>query len=232
MAIDLSLDRIKALLKHVPFTRQTIHIAGTNGKGSVSTLIEYALSASGLSVGKFTSPHLVYVRDCISINKRPLSEEAYSRLAQHVQELSDIHKIGASSFELLTATALAAFEEAQLDVVVVEVGMGGRLDATNAIPDKNILISAITAIDFDHQAFLGSTIREIATEKAGIIRPGTKIILGDQALENDDEVHEAVTAVSIAKGASLYRPVPQLEEDRQGEARRAMHCVVLTKALF
>lgn len=220
MAISLSLDRIKALLEHIPYTRKTIHIAGTNGKGSVSTLIEHALSASGLAVGKFTSPHLVYVRDCIAIRQRSLSEEAYSRLAQHVQELSDAHKIGASSFELLTATALAAFEEAQLDAVVVEVGMGGRLDATNAIPDERILVSVITAIDLDHQAFLGSTIREIATEKAGIIRPNTIVVLGEQAPENDKEVLEAVRAVALQKDASLCRPSPPVEGNREGDSHK------------
>lgn len=215
MSISLGLNRISALLSHVSYTRPTIHVGGTNGKGSVGTFIETVLLVGGMKVGKFTSPHLAYVRDCIVVNGASLSEELYVRFAQHVKSLSDEHAIGASSFELLTAAALMAFEDACVDVVVLEVGMGGRLDSTNALPDERILISVITAIDLDHQAFLGSTIREIAQEKAGIIRFEGTIILGDQAPENEGIVLRSIKSVVQDKHAKLLRATRKLESALQ-----------------
>lgn len=213
MSISLGLERISKLLSHIPYTRPTIHVGGTNGKGSVSTLIEFTLRESGLRVGKFTSPHLIHVRDSICIDGDSLSAEDYERIAKHVQKLSDEHSIGASLFELLTATALYAFEEANLDVVVLEVGMGGRLDATNALRDEVILISVITAIDLDHQAFLGSTVREITLEKAGIIRDGCLVALGDQTRENEQDVLSGVESVTVRKRATLIRATPVIGDD-------------------
>lgn len=209
MSISLGLERINSLLNHITYTRPTIHVAGTNGKGSVSTFIETALLTSGLKIGKFTSPHLVYVRDSISVNGSPLSEEDYHRISSLVESFSDHHAIGASSFELLTATALMAFEEASVDMVVLEVGMGGRLDATNALPDKVILVSVITAIDLDHQAFLGSTVGAIAKEKAGIIRYGGTVVLGDQSSTNEEEVLSSITSVVQQQNARLLRASPE-----------------------
>jgi folylpolyglutamate synthase/dihydrofolate synthase len=164
-------------------------------------------------VGKFTSPHLIYIRDSIYIDGVSLSADDYERYSQHVRNLSDEHSIDASSFELLTATALYAFEEARVDVVVLEVGMGGRLDATNALRDEFILISVITAIDLDHQAFLGSTVREIALEKAGIIRHRHLIVLGDQIPENETDVLSSVQSVALQKCATLIRATPMLGDD-------------------
>ncbi|KAF8317900.1 Mur ligase [Clavulina sp. PMI_390] len=210
MAINLGLERMIALLEHVPYSRPTIHVAGTNGKGSVSTFIESVLLKSGMKVGKFTSPHLVYVWDCITINGSSISQEEYEHTSAKIERLSDENSIGASSFELLTACAIDSFERAAVDVVVLEVGMGGRLDATNALPDSVMLISAITAIDIDHQAFLGSTISEIAREKAGIIRRNGRVVLGDQALANESDVYEAVKAVADGQNAVIIRAVTEI----------------------
>jgi len=213
MSISLGLERVTKLLSYIPYTRPTIHVGGTNGKGSASTLIESTLRESGRRTGKFTSPHLVYVRDSISIDGDSLSAEGYERISQRVQKLSDEHSIGASPFELLTATALYAFEEARVDVVVLEVGMGGRLDATNALRDELILISVITAVDLDHQAFLGSTVRGIALEKAGIIRHNCLIVLGDQRPENERDVLSSVESVAVQKCATLIRATPMIGDD-------------------
>ncbi|KAL6308457.1 Mur ligase [Sparassis latifolia] len=185
-AIDLSLDRIRLLQAQLPpYTRPTCHIAGTNGKGSVSALLHSILRASGssvpLTVGRFNSPHLVTIRDSIILNDAPVSPAAYNQARNHVENVDSSHGIGASNFELLTCTALYLFERARADVVVLEVGMGGRLDATNIVPDDCILASALTAVDLDHQAFLGTSISAIAREKASIARPGKPFVLGQQS---------------------------------------------------
>ena len=210
MSIQLGLDRMKALLEHINYSRPTIHIVGTNGKGSVSTLIERVLLSSGLSVGKFTSPHLVHVYDCISVNGEALSSLTYQRWSTRVESLSMEHQIQASPFELLTATALSIFEEMKLDAVIMEAGMGGRLDATNAVPDETMLITTITAIDLDHQAFLGDTISAIAREKAGAIRDGGLVVLGDQSPDNESDVLDAVSEIAFQKKATLVRSKPVL----------------------
>ncbi|KAH7914278.1 Mur ligase [Hygrophoropsis aurantiaca] len=179
MSVDLSLDRVSALSKKLPkYTRPTFHVAGTNGKGSVTCLLSSILRASDLTVGRFNSPHLVSIYDCILINDEPVSQQAYQTARQTVEAANQA--IGASSFELLTLTALLLFENAKLDVVVVEVGMGGRLDATNVIPDDCIIASALTAVDLDHQQFLGNSVELIAQEKAGIARKGKPFVMGIQ----------------------------------------------------
>ncbi|KAG8214646.1 Mur ligase [Butyriboletus roseoflavus] len=151
MSIHLGLERIRPLAAHLePFKRPTIHVAGTNGKGSVTCLIASILHASGLSVGS-----LVIAAD------------------QHLNT-------AATPFELLTLTALHIFEAAKLDIVVLEVGMGGRHDATNVITDDCILVSVLTAVDLDHQKFLGDTIESIAEHKARIARSGKPFVLGAQ----------------------------------------------------
>lgn len=169
MSIDLSLDRIRALSALLPaYTRPTVHIAGTNGKGSVSALLSSILHATepNLDIGRFNSPHLISIRDCIVINGQPVDEATYASARNEVETVDRTHAIGASSFELLTATALLIFENAALDIVILEAGMGGRLDATNVIPTECVMVSALTAVDLDHQAFLGDTLSAIAREKA------------------------------------------------------------------
>jgi dihydrofolate synthase len=170
MSIDLSLDRLRILVNHLPpYTRPTCHIAGTNGKGSVSALVSSILQSS-LNVGRYNSPHLVSIYDCITINNIPVSSALYNAARAEVTEKDFEKGTKLSSFEILTLTALRVFEREQVDVAVVEVGMGGRLDATNIIPDDTILVSALTAVDVDHQFYLGDTVGKIALEKAGIAR--------------------------------------------------------------
>ena len=189
--IDLTLHRIQRLAALLPvYTRPTCHIAGTNGKGSVSRLLSSILSASQppLKVGRFNSPHLISIHDSIVINDKPVAADLYSAIRNEIELVDRRHDIGASSFKILTLTALVAFERSGVDVVVAEVGMGGRLDATNVIPDDCILVSALTSVDLDHQAFLGSTISAIAREKAGIARNGKPFVIGRQKHHEVDEV--------------------------------------------
>ncbi|KAI0820420.1 Mur ligase [Trametes gibbosa] len=201
MSIDLSLERIQKLLAVLPpYTRPTIHVAGTNGKGSVCALVSSILSTANppLVVGRFNSPHLVSVLDCICIGNKPISAEGYLSARKAVERANT--DIGASNFELLACAALFAFERAAVDVVVLEVGMGGRLDATNAVPDDCILVSALTAVDLDHQAFLGNSVDAIAREKSAIARPGRPFVIGPQV---HPEVFDVARSIVEAAGGEV-----------------------------
>ncbi|KIJ36401.1 hypothetical protein M422DRAFT_179387 [Sphaerobolus stellatus SS14] len=204
--MDLSLVRIKHVLSLLPkYRRPTIHVAGTNGKGSVTAILSSIFTASHISVGRFNSPHLLHVWDSISINGRPISPEAYHAVRSEVESLNASEKIGLTNFELMTATATQIFERAGVEIAIFEVGLGGRLDATNALPDEVILASAITNVDLDHQKFLGNTPGAIAHEKAGIARKGKPLILGEQKYS---EVEYAVENFAGSIGAKLTRAIP------------------------
>src|ERR1700722_19754843 len=150
------------------------HIAGTNGKGSTAAMLESILRAPGLRTGLFTSPHLERINERIRINGEDISDEAFAaawtRIRAPIESLIAEGKLAAhpSFFECITAIAFVCFADAGADFAVYEVGMGGRFDATNIVQP---VVAAITAIDFDHEAYLGHSIEEIAAEKAGIIKP-------------------------------------------------------------
>jgi dihydrofolate synthase len=221
MSIDLSLDRIRRLATYLqPYTRPTCHVAGTNGKGSVTALLASILRASDppLSVGRFNSPHLVSVHDCIAINGESIDPDVYQAAYAEVQRVDKAHTVGASSFELLTLTAFLIFEQRQVDVAIVEVGMGGRLDATNVMPDEVVLVSALASVDLDHQAFLGSTIAAISGEKAAIARKARPFVLGPQV---HSEVFDVARRVIEETGSHLIQasaavPVDVANSDRDG----------------
>ena len=151
------------------------HIAGTNGKGSTAAMLESILRASGLRTGLLHSPHLERINERIRINGETISDEAFAaawtRIRAAIESLMAAGKLAAhpTFFECMTAIAFVAFADAGVDFAVYEVGMGGRFDATNIVQPA---VAAITAIDFDHEAYLGHSIEEIAAEKAGIIKPG------------------------------------------------------------
>ena len=152
---------------------RSIHVAGTNGKGSVSHFLASILGQAGYKVGLYTSPHLVDFRERIRINGAMIPRE---RVTQFVQEHKDfMQSLSLSFFEMTVGLAFDYFASEQVDIAVVEVGMGGRLDSTNVI---NPLISVITNIGFDHTQFLGTTLPAIAGEKAGIIKPGVPVVIG------------------------------------------------------
>jgi dihydrofolate synthase/folylpolyglutamate synthase len=151
----------------------SVLIAGTNGKGSTAATLASILQAAGYRTGLYTSPHLVRINERIRLNGTPISNEDFARLYAHVREkaleLVSANKLPnlPSFFETITAMAFLYFAERKVDIAVLEVGMGGRLDATNIVEP---IMSVITDIALDHQAFLGNTIAEIAGEKAGILR--------------------------------------------------------------
>ncbi|KAF7298897.1 Mur ligase [Mycena indigotica] len=210
MSIDLTLDRIQRLSQKLPaYTRPTCHIAGTNGKGSVAALVS-SIFATCVKVGRFNSPHLISVHDSITINDETVRLDAYEAARAEVERLNEENETSLSSFEILTLTALLVFERAAVDVVVLEVGMGGRLDATNIIPDESVLVSALTAVDLDHQAFLGTTVSAIAAEKSAIARSGKPFVLGTQTHE---EVENVVANAVTNTGAIMLYALPVFTRD-------------------
>ncbi len=153
---------------------RTIHVAGTNGKGSCSHTIAAILQAAGYKVGLYTSPHLIDFRERIRVNGEPASKEFVVEFVKREKEFFE--PLQPSFFELTTAMAFTYFAEKDVDVAVVEVGLGGRLDCTNIItPD----LSIITNISLDHIQYLGNTLEKIAAEKAGIIKPGIPVVIGE-----------------------------------------------------
>ncbi len=188
------LDNVLALMEQFgnPHTKfRSIHVAGTNGKGSTSHLIAAVLQAAGYKVGLYTSPHLVDFRERIRINGQMIPEEKVIRFVEQIQDSklnSLISNFQFSFFELTTAMAFDYFAQQQVDIAVVEVGLGGRLDATNIITP---LVSVITNIGFDHTEFLGHTLKDIAREKAGIIKPGVPCVIGETDPETEPVFIEA-----------------------------------------
>ena len=157
---------------------KTIHIAGTNGKGSCSHTLAAILQEAGYKVGLYTSPHLVDFRERIRVNGHPISEQRVIDFVE--QERTFFEPLNPSFFELTTAIALLYFKEQQVDVAIIEVGLGGRLDCTNIITP---VLSLITNISFDHTQFLGNTLEQIAAEKAGIIKQHVPVVIGETTPE-------------------------------------------------
>lgn len=152
-----------------------MHIAGTNGKGSVVAMCEAMLRAKGLRVGRYTSPHLIDFRERVLVDGAPISEAAVLNFLERTTPLAE--KIGATFFELTTALAFAHFDDAGVDVAVIETGLGGRLDSTNVLTPA---AATVTSIGLDHTELLGDTLEEIASEKAGIFKADVPAIIGER----------------------------------------------------
>lgn len=157
---------------------RTIHVAGTNGKGSVCHLLAAMLQVCGYRVGLYTSPHIIDFSERIRVNGTPIHEEYVVNFVE--QERSFLESLKASFFEITTAMAFKYFKEKDVDIAIVEVGLGGRLDCTNIITP---IVSVITNISLDHTKLLGTTIQQIAMEKGGIIKPGVPVIIGEATPE-------------------------------------------------
>ncbi|MDP9866157.1 dihydrofolate synthase/folylpolyglutamate synthase [Streptosporangium brasiliense] len=180
-----TLDRIAALMDVLGSPQHSypvVHVAGTNGKSSTTRMIETILRERNLRVGRFTSPHLVSMRERISVDGAPLSEERFVEVYEDIEpylKMIDAQGRRLSFFETLTAMAFAAFADAPVDVAVIETGMGGSFDATNVADGA---VAVITPISLDHVDYLGPDIATIAGEKAGIIKPGATVVLAQQQL--------------------------------------------------
>ncbi|MCQ2491782.1 MAG: bifunctional folylpolyglutamate synthase/dihydrofolate synthase [Lachnospiraceae bacterium] len=198
------LDSIKRLLEALGNPQEklrVIHIAGTNGKGSILAMLESVLSTSGYTTGRYHSPQLFDVREAFQVNTQWISEEDLLAQVEKVKEAArNIEEAGfphPTSFEVETAIAFSYFCEKKVDVVLLETGMGGRLDATNII--KKPLVEILASISMDHMQFLGDTLEAIATEKAGIIKEGTDVVL----YPSGDTVYKVVEKEAKEKNARL-----------------------------
>lgn len=186
--IKLGLENMEDLIKAFEYKNnktKVIHIAGTNGKGSVASILEAVLLYKGYKVGKYTSPHLVEFNERIVINKKKISNEKIIEYFEKVEKVMTEKDIKATFFEITTMMMLLFMSEEKVDYIILETGMGGRFDATNAVQSD---ISIITNISKDHSQYLGETIKEIAFEKAGIVKKNIPVFLGSNQIELLDEV--------------------------------------------
>lgn len=198
--IKLGLERIEKILELLGNPEKklkVIHLAGTNGKGSTSAMLSAILVENKIKTGLFTSPHIFEYTERIKINGVEIKEELFAKKVLKIIEISEKNEIHLTEFEILTAVAFEYFAENSVDIVVLETGLGGRLDSTNVI--KSNLCSIITHIDFDHTERLGGTIEEIASEKAGIIKNGCPVVVGAENLGLD-----VIKKVAGEKNAPLF----------------------------
>ncbi len=218
--IKLGLDNIRAILDalgHPERSYRSIHIAGTNGKGSVAAMAERGLRAAGLKTGRYTSPHLDRIEERVALDGRPVDRPTFEAVTGHVLDVIDAAiearalTVTPTFFEVSTAIAFEIFKRAGIDVAIVEVGLGGRYDATNVLTPT---ITAITSIAFDHERHLGHTLGEIAFEKAGIAKRGVPLVIGrlprEAAARITKVAREAEAPVFDAHATTTDRKYPPL----------------------
>ncbi|WP_010297911.1 bifunctional folylpolyglutamate synthase/dihydrofolate synthase [Candidatus Odyssella thessalonicensis] len=202
--IRLSLDRIEAVLQALGNPQKrlppVVHVAGTNGKGSTLAFLEAILVGEGASVHLYTSPHLIRINERIKIHGKEITDEQLSAYLDKLRKAAGPLQL--SYFEELTAASFLAFSDYKADFCLVEVGLGGRLDATNLV---NPAVCALTSISYDHQEYLGSTIQEIAHEKAGIIKKGVSVVCAQQRFW---EAKEVIAAQAMRLNCDLFTPAP------------------------
>lgn len=197
--IKLGLENIERLLRRLELPgeqQRFLHVAGTNGKGSLCAMLDAICRAAGFRTGLFTSPHLITFRERVRVNGEMISERDVAELLSAIRNIIVDWQPHPTFFEIATALGLLHFQQTQCEVAILETGMGGRLDATNAVTPK---VSVITPIDFDHQAWLGNTLEKIAAEKAGIIKPRVPVISSPQR----PEAAEVIRARAIECDAPL-----------------------------
>lgn len=200
MGSRLGLERMEEMLCRLgnPEKRlKFIHVAGTNGKGSTAAMLASVMMCAGYRTGLYTSPHLLRYNERFQVDGKEITDEAFAEAAERVRRAADGLEEPLTQFELLTCMAFYCFDQAKCGIVVLEVGLGGRLDATNIIPVPEVAV--ITRIGLDHTEILGDTISKIAGEKAGIIKQGGTVVLGDQTRE----VRDVVRSVCCRKEAEL-----------------------------
>ncbi len=202
--LQTSLD-LDQLFGHPHRNYRIIHVAGTNGKGSVSHMLAAMLQLSGFRVGLFTSPHFVDFRERIRVNGQMISQD---EVVQFVETFLKMGYPGTPSFFEITSTmAFSYFADQHVDFAVIETGLGGRLDSTNIVTP---ILSVITNVSFDHTEFLGNTLSEIATEKAGIIKPGVPVVIGEADQETRPVFEE--TAMHVGAPIIFAQDTPEVIE--------------------
>ncbi len=200
--ICLGLDRISKILKLMGNPQNNlkiIHVAGTNGKGSVCAILSKILTCAGYKTGLYTSPHILEYNERIKINQINIPQQDFANILQDISELAKRNDVYLTEFELLTACAFKYFADKETDICILETGLGGRFDATNVI-EKNIL-SVITSISLDHVDRLGDTIEKIAYEKAGIIKKGCPVLI-----DKDNRGYSTVCEVANKNNSEIVNP--------------------------
>ena len=227
------LSRTRELLKRVGNPHQKlkyVHITGTNGKGSTAAMVASVLDQAGLTVGLYTSPHLWRFHERFQVNGVPIPDDTLGRIAERVIQAGKGMEDPATEFELMTVVGMLYFLEAGCDIVVLEVGLGGRMDSTNVIPAPEVAV--ITNIGLEHTRELGDTLAQIATEKSGILKSGCDAVLYHQS----GEVEEVILAACRHQGIPLTLTNPEglrvLESGRDGQTftyrdRGAFHISLL-----
>ena len=210
------LDRIEKLcecLGNPQDSLKFIHVAGTNGKGSFSSMLDCVLRRAGYKVGLFTSPYILEFNERMRVDGKNISGDDLATIVEYVKEYADKMQDKPTEFELITAIGFEFFKRQNCDVVILECGMGGRLDSTNIV--NHVLLSTITGISLDHTAFLGDTVEKIALEKAGIIKENTPVLFcGDH-----DGARDIIYSVAKEKGSKLYTPTRDVKiKERSLEA--------------
>jgi dihydrofolate synthase/folylpolyglutamate synthase len=222
----LGLDRIRAVLAGLDDPQKSfrsVHVAGTNGKGSTCAMVDAALRAAGVRTGLYTSPHLIEPLERIQIDGLPVSRDEFQRAFETVHEAAewldlDCHP---TYFETVTAMAFWLFRERGVETAVIETGLGGRLDATNVIEPE---ITAITAIDFDHEAYLGHTIEAIAGEKAGILKPGVPAVFARQRPDAEAVLEARARELGVRVARAVDFEIRDLEIDARGCSFNGLRC--------
>jgi dihydrofolate synthase / folylpolyglutamate synthase len=213
--VHLGLERIQALLGELGNPERSfpvVHVAGTNGKGSVCAYLSHMLQTAGYRVGRYTSPHLIDWRERIWVDGRLIATEDLQDCLQQVDKAAnrlslDLGKV--TQFEVFTAAAFIYFTQQKIDIGVIEVGLGGRLDATNVFTQP--LVSVITGISYDHQEQLGNTLTKIAREKAGILRSGSPLVIAPLSLEARQVVSEVARNLGVS--IAVAYPARRLADD-------------------
>ncbi len=196
------LERISELCERLGNPERSlkfIHVAGTNGKGSFCSMTDSVLRKAGYKVGLYTSPYVLEFNERMRVDGKNISNDTLAEITEYVRPIADAMKDKPTEFELITAIAFEFFKREGCDVVVLEAGMGGRLDSTNVI--RNPLLSVITGIALDHTAFLGDTVEKIAAEKAGIIKDGSPVLFG-----GDPVPRAVISEIAKERGSELFTP--------------------------
>ena len=224
--IKLGLDRIRTVLEALDNPQRSykiVHVAGTNGKGSVCAMIDAGLRAANIRSGMFTSPHLIEPTERIQVDGMPVSREEFERAFNAVHEVANKLDLDAhpTYFETVTAMALWLFRERGVETAVVEVGLGGRLDATNIVEPA---LTVITPIDYDHQIYLGNTLEAIAGEKAGILKRGVPAVFAKQRPEAANVLDTRAAELGIPVTRAETFEIRDLVVDARGSRFSGLVC--------
>ncbi|WP_019505443.1 folylpolyglutamate synthase/dihydrofolate synthase family protein [Pleurocapsa sp. PCC 7319] len=221
--VNLGLERIEKLLTNLDDPQNQvpiIHVAGTNGKGSVCAYLSSILTEAGYRVGRYTSPHLVDWTERIYLNEQPIAKSTLIEILQNIQEvIDDSNTESPTQFEVITAAAWLFFARSQVDIAVVEVGLGGRLDATNV--SEHTLVSIITSLSREHWQRLGPTLADIAREKAGVLKPNRPAIVGQLPSEAKEVV--LARAEELDCPLTWVKPAKELKISLQNDTKWAKY---------